>query len=83
MTWIRIILSIIHISIHYTIKGWLPTKVNFYVLYVALIIALFKIVLNPNHCTSELNPVFNSFSCATVCYSDFPTLPKNVLSKFA
>ena len=79
MTWIRIILCIIHIRIHYTIKDWLPKKVNFYV----LIIALFKTVLNPNHCTSELNPVFNSFSCATVCYSDFPTLLKNVLSKFA
>ena len=69
----------------YTIKGWLPTPVNFNVLlYLTFIIITllkancFKRVLNPNHCTSVcmLNPVFNSFPCTTVSYSDFPLFSK-------
>ena len=40
--------------------------------------------LNPNHCTSVLDPLFNSFPCTTVSYSDFPTFLKVlVLNKFA
>ena len=43
-----------------------------------------KTVLNHSHCSSLLlNPVFNSFPCTTVSYSDFPTFLKNVANKFA
>ena len=35
----RVILCIVHIRVHYTIKGKLPRLVNFNVLYMALIVA--------------------------------------------
>ena len=38
----------------------------------------FKRVLNPNHCTSVLNPVFHPFPCTTVSNSDFSTFLENV-----
>ena len=39
-------------------------------------LTVFITVLNPNHCTSVLNLLFNSFPCTTVSYSDFPTFLK-------
>ena len=36
-------------------------------------LTVFKRVLNPNHCTSVLNPVFHPFPCTTVSNSDFST----------
>ena len=34
---------------------------------------VFKRVFNPSYCTSVLSPVFKTFPCTTVPYSDFPT----------
>ena len=47
-------------------------------------LTVFITVLNPNHCTSVLNLLFNSFPCTTVSYSDFPTFLKVLVpSRFA
>ena len=47
-------------------------------------LTVFITVLNPNHCTSVLNLLFNSFPCTTVSYSDFPTFLKVLVpNKFA
>ena len=70
-------------SVHH--QGLTSTPDNFNVLlYLTFIIITllkancFKRVLNPNHCPSVrmLNPVFNSFPCTTVSYSDFPLFSK-------